>query len=37
VGLVSTEVTRAGAFHKVQNRLVLEARMHAAPVEAARR
>ncbi|HLJ93601.1 MAG TPA: hypothetical protein VKU02_10470 [Gemmataceae bacterium] len=36
VGLVSTEVTRAGAFHRVQNRVVLEARMHAAPVDAGR-
>lgn len=37
VGLVSTEVTRAGAFHRVQNRLVLEARMHAAPAQTGRR
>ena len=37
VGVVSTEVTRAGAFHKVQYRLILEARMHAAPAEAGRR
>jgi hypothetical protein len=34
VGLVSTEVNRAGAVNRVQNRLVLEARMHAAPAGA---
>jgi hypothetical protein len=33
VGLVTTEVGRAGAFNRVQNRVVLDARMHGAPAE----
>jgi hypothetical protein len=37
VGLLSTEVGRAGQFGRVQNRLVLEARLHGAPAEAGRR
>jgi hypothetical protein len=37
VGLLTTQVGRAGAFSQVQNRLVLEARMHGAPTEAAAR
>jgi hypothetical protein len=37
VGLLTTQVGRAGAFSQVQNRLVLEARMHGAPSEAAAR
>ncbi|MCI0459111.1 MAG: hypothetical protein L0Z62_19310 [Gemmataceae bacterium] len=37
VGLLTTEVGRAGEFSQVQNRLVLEARMHGAPAEAGRR
>jgi hypothetical protein len=37
VGLLTTQVTRAGAFSQVQNRLVLEARLHGAPTEAAAR
>jgi hypothetical protein len=34
VGLLTTEITRAGEFYRWQNRAVLEARMHAAPAEA---
>jgi hypothetical protein len=37
VGLLTTQVGRAGAFSPVQNRLVLEALMHGAPAEAAAR
>jgi hypothetical protein len=37
VGLLTTEVGRAGAFSRVQNRLVLEAAAHAVPVGAGRR
>jgi hypothetical protein len=33
VGLVKTQVARAGEFHQVQNRVVLEARMHGAPAK----
>jgi hypothetical protein len=35
VGWLTTEVGRAGEFCRVQNRLVLEARLHGAPSEAA--
>jgi hypothetical protein len=35
VGVVTTQVTRNGEFCRVQNRVVLEARLHAAPVETA--
>jgi hypothetical protein len=34
VGLLSTELTRAGQFHRLQNREVLLARLHAAPAKA---
>jgi len=34
VGLLSTQVGRAGEFCRVQNRVVLEARMHAAVPQA---
>jgi hypothetical protein len=37
VGLLTTQVGRAGAFNPVQNRLVLEALLHGAPAEAAAR
>ncbi|HXG12604.1 MAG TPA: hypothetical protein VNK04_22800 [Gemmataceae bacterium] len=37
VGLLTTEVTRAGEFCRLPNRHVLEARMHGAPAEAGRR
>jgi hypothetical protein len=37
VGFVTTQVGRAGEFCRVKNRLVLEARMHSAPAEAASR
>jgi hypothetical protein len=37
VGFLTTEVGRAGEFCRVQNRRVLEARMHGAPKEAVRR
>jgi hypothetical protein len=37
VGLLTAQVGRAGAFSQVSNRLVLEARMHGAPTEAAAR
>jgi hypothetical protein len=37
VGLLTTQVTRAGAFHPVQNRLVLDALLHGASTEAAAR
>lgn len=33
VGLVATQVARGGEFHRVQNRRVLEARMHGAPAK----
>jgi hypothetical protein len=33
VGLLTTEVSRAGEVCRVQNRLVLEARLHGAPAE----
>jgi hypothetical protein len=35
VGLLNTDVLRAGEFCKLQNRVVLEARLHGAPSEAA--
>jgi hypothetical protein len=34
VGFLTTQVTRAGEFHRMQNRLVLEASAHGAPAEA---
>jgi hypothetical protein len=37
IGLLTTEVGRAGQFSRVQNRVVLEARMQNAPLEASRR
>jgi hypothetical protein len=37
VGLLTTEVTRAGAFCRVQNRVVLEACLNRAPTEGAPR
>jgi hypothetical protein len=37
VGLLTTEVSRGGEFCRCQNRVVLEARLHGAPAEAARR
>ena len=37
VGFLTTQVGRAGEFCRLQNRLVLEARMHGAPKEAIRR
>jgi hypothetical protein len=37
VGLVTSQVGRGGSFAQVQNRIVLEARMHGAPTEAAAR
>lgn len=37
VGLITTEVTRTGEFSRLQNRLVLEARLHGAPAETSRR
>jgi hypothetical protein len=37
VGLVATQVMRNGEFCRVQNRAVLEARLHEAPAEAAPR
>jgi hypothetical protein len=33
VGLLTTQLTRAGAFYRLQNRLVLEARLHGEPAE----
>jgi hypothetical protein len=33
VGLVATQVARAGEFRRAQNRVVLEARMHGAPAQ----
>jgi hypothetical protein len=36
VGLLTTELGRAGAFSRVQNRLVLEARMQGAAAQASR-
>jgi hypothetical protein len=35
VGLLTTDVTRAGEFCQYQNRVVLQARLHGAPTEAA--
>jgi hypothetical protein len=35
VGFLTTQVTRAGEFCRLQNRLVLEARLHAAPARTA--
>ncbi len=37
VGLLATQLSRAGEFCRVQNRVVLEARMHGAPTEASQR
>jgi hypothetical protein len=37
VGLLTTQVTRAGAFHPMQNRQVLDALLHGAPAETAAR
>jgi hypothetical protein len=37
VGLLTTELCRAGEFCQLQNRVVLEARLHGAPTEAAAR
>jgi hypothetical protein len=37
VGLLTTNVCRQGEYHRVQNRLVMEARLHGAPAEAAPR
>jgi hypothetical protein len=37
VGLLTSQLGRAGEFHRLQNRVVLEARLHGAPVEAAQR
>ncbi|HEV3447589.1 MAG TPA: hypothetical protein VG099_23335 [Gemmataceae bacterium] len=37
VGFLTTQVCRAGEFCRARNRLVLEARMHAAPARAASR
>jgi hypothetical protein len=37
IGFLTTQVGRNGDFHRVQNRVVLGARMHAAPSEAAPR
>jgi hypothetical protein len=37
VGFLTTEVSRAGEFCRLQNRVVLEARLHGAPTEAAAR
>jgi len=37
VGFLTTQVGRAGEFCRVQNRLVLEARLHGAPAEAVSR
>jgi hypothetical protein len=37
VGLLTTEVTRAGEFCRYPNRVVFEARLHGAPTEAASR
>jgi hypothetical protein len=34
VGFLTTQVTRSGEFHRMQNRLVLEARVNGAPAEA---
>jgi hypothetical protein len=34
VGFLTSQVTRSGEFHRMQNRLVLEARVHGAPAEA---
>jgi hypothetical protein len=34
VGFLTSQVARAGEFHRMQNRLVLEARVHGAPAEA---
>ena len=35
VGFLTTQVTRQGEFYRVQNRVALEARLHAAPAESA--
>jgi hypothetical protein len=37
VGLLTTEVSRAGEFSRLPNRRVLQARMHSAPAEPSRR
>jgi hypothetical protein len=37
VGLLHTEVSRAGEFSRLPNRRVLEARLHSAPAEVSRR
>jgi hypothetical protein len=37
VGFLTTQVTRGGAVHRLQNRLVLDARLNAAPGEPAAR
>jgi hypothetical protein len=37
VGLLTTQLSRAGEFCRLQNRLVLDARLHGAPAEAAPR
>jgi hypothetical protein len=37
VGLLTTQLGRAGAFSQMQNRLVLEAHLYGAPTEAAAR
>jgi hypothetical protein len=37
VGFVTTELRRAGEFCRLQNRMVLEARLHNSPTEAAQR
>jgi len=37
VGLLTAQVSQRGAFSQVQNRVVLEARLHGAPTEAASR
>ena len=36
IGLLTTEVSHGGQFCRVENHLVLDARMHGAPAEAAR-
>jgi hypothetical protein len=37
IGLLTCQVCRAGEFCRMQNRVVLEARLNAAPAEAAPR
>ncbi len=37
IGFVTSQITRAGEFCRLQNRVVLEARMHGAPTEASQR